>query len=204
MRRSKSELEMRDAVVAWGRDRWPEARVCHELPVGRCRADLAFVSPRHVAVVELKSERDTLRRLPDQWREFRDHVPEVWLAVDPRWDDATRNYDPRVLTRSGRVGGYYAARRDVDLHFDWTRVPRLLNLLWRDELGAIAARHFPARFRARAPRYQLVPGLARELTGTQIVAEVCRELRARRAFPAFPPSDPPLATGLSEETEDEK
>jgi hypothetical protein len=37
--------------------------------------------------------------------------------------------------------------------------------------------------------------LARALTGDEIVREVCRELRARDAFPkcdGHPPSDPPI------------
>jgi len=70
----------------------------------------------------------------------------------------------------------------------------MLRLLWADEARAIAAR-MRVSYHPRSPLYTLIPALARALTGDEIVKEVCRELRAREAFPIapdHPPSDPPI------------
>jgi hypothetical protein len=80
--RSDNELKMREAVEAWGRPRWPNARVVHELVMGRgaVRADVAFITPNHIAVVEIKSDRDDTDRLLHQAGMFRAAVPELWIA----------------------------------------------------------------------------------------------------------------------------
>jgi hypothetical protein len=80
--RSDNELKIREAVEAWGRPRWPNARVVHELVMGRgaVRADVAFITPNHIAMVEIKSDRDDTDRLLHQAGMFRAAVPELWIA----------------------------------------------------------------------------------------------------------------------------
>ena len=53
--RSKEELAIRDALERVCRLRWPEARLVHELVMGRgsVRADLAAVAPNHLAAFEI-------------------------------------------------------------------------------------------------------------------------------------------------------
>jgi hypothetical protein len=197
--RSAEELAMRDAVEAWGRARWPQARVLHELVVGNCRIDMAFITPDHIAGVEIKSSMDTLDRLPKQLREFSAHLPELWLAHADRWEAGLANATPgvtfgRLQIRDGAVGDWSS----------WYR-PRLtvtaptLALLWRNELHAVAVRHGLLSAKARTPAYSIEPLLARRLTGDQIIAEVCHELRSRdrgrfcgSADQALWKADPPI------------
>lgn len=70
---SDAERELRDAVVARLRILLPRARIVHELNIAgqsSSRIDVAAVGPDYLVGVEIKSERDTLKRLADQWDAF--------------------------------------------------------------------------------------------------------------------------------------
>lgn len=66
---SSDEREIRDAVVARLRELLPSARIIHELNVagqGSFRIDVAAVSRNTIVAVEIKSKKDTLKRLAHQ------------------------------------------------------------------------------------------------------------------------------------------
>src|SRR5438309_664980 len=65
---SAAEERIRVKAEAMLRRRFPTARIIHELVLkqGGCRIDLAAVTPDLIALVEIKSERDVLTRLPAQ------------------------------------------------------------------------------------------------------------------------------------------
>lgn len=177
--RSTEELAMRDGVAAWGRQRWPSARIVHELVVGERRIDMAFVAPTTLVGVEIKSAKDTLDRLSGQMDVFRRHIPEVWLALDPRWAaaDGTYAYNRLVVDGAGRLitdpGGHVSRDPSITAAMLW--------LLWRDELLSVAEQHrlgYPRRPNMR----HLIEACARKLTGDQITAAVCGALRNRDAF----------------------
>lgn len=195
MQRSAEEFAMREAISAWGRARWPRARVVHELVVADRRIDMAFIEPDNLVGVEIKSSRDTLDRLESQIRTFCEYLPCVVAALAPKWGthgiapccgaddsffcDATA--DPAIYG-VGRI----AVRRQVTV--------QMLRLLWAAEARAVAART-RVSFDKRLTLRDAIPMLARALTGDEIVREVCRELRARDAFPrhaGHPTSDPPI------------
>lgn len=90
--RGSTEVEIRDAAEAWGRTRWPEARVCHELVMdrGTVRLDVAFVSPDRLTVFELKSGFDTMARAIHQVALARLASHDVWLICDRRHDKDLR------------------------------------------------------------------------------------------------------------------
>ena len=186
---SIEETQMRAAVTAWGRARWPGCRVLHELVLGERRIDLVFVSDRDLAGVEIKSSVDRLTRLADQMKEFSRYLPEVWAAFAPRWIESEearqefRNVPNLICVDVSN------AERPVS---DWrpsARKPvrdelvcsRLLELLWRDEAARIAQRMgvIPGvvHTQMRAPLIKKM--LARLLTGNEIIREVCAELKAR-------------------------
>lgn len=188
VRRSAEEGQMRAALIPWGRARWPGARVMEELNIGGCRADLAFVQEAHIAVVEIKSPFDTLDRLERQIRDFTDHVPEVWVAMAPKWIGALNDYGQGAKHRLPYGIGQLSVVGDlvnetVRDHLHAARVNHLLtvpmlHLAHLVELRNIASHH-ALEFRERWPRKEMMRLLSRKLTGDQIIAGVCRELRAR-------------------------
>lgn len=174
--RSSEELVMRDYVEAWGRSRWPDARVFHELVVSDCRIDIAFIRPNDLIGVEIKSSKDVLTRLEKQARVFYNHFPEFWMAIAPKWKEAPEKpyfHNEIVVGETG-----------VTEHVIWrpTRngqcYSTMLNLLWADEARAIAGRK-GCLSNKRQPLNRLLPELALHLTGAEILEEVCRELRGR-------------------------
>lgn len=180
---SPEEWAMREAVMAWGRKRWPDVRVLHELVLGERRIDLLFVAHHDLVAVELKSSRDRLDRLDGQLREYAFYIPEVWLAVAPKWVKSRelkrgeRNVmvvDPPKITE--RRAGKKPYRDELCCS-------RLLELLWQSEALAIAQRTdiLPGPMHKHLPAAHLKKLLARLLTGNEIIREVCTELRARAA-----------------------
>lgn len=182
------------AVEAWGRARWPGARVMHEMRVGGCRLDVAFVLSHHVIGVEIKSERDTLKRLDTQIRHYGREIPELWVAVAPRWVAGLNDLPwrvGRVTVADGVVTEEIQSPHSTCRHEakpDEMLTAGMLHLLWRAEAGALAARH-DIKVPARMPLYQAIKVLARKLTGDQIVTGVCGALRSRPvSFAADPPN----------------
>ncbi|WP_353744953.1 sce7726 family protein [Methylobacterium sp.] len=181
------------AVEAWGRARWPGARVMHEMKVGSCRLDIAFVLPAHMIGVEIKSERDTLTRLAGQIRDYAREIPELWVAVAPRWLTGLNELPwrvGRVVVENGAVSETLHSERFSRTHeakADEMLTAPMLHLLWRAEAHALARAH-QIKLPARMPLHTAVKVLARQLTGDQIVAGVCGALRARpTTFAADPP-----------------
>lgn len=136
-------------------------------------------------LVEIKSRKDKLDRLKEQLRLFRpvSHGVAVCYASE-RW-----TYD-----RVSREAGGECNLWPEDKPAYWTFWPRhvppntsaMLNLLWRDELHTEAER---ARFqpKARMARSPLINLLWERLTGGEVVAAVCRQLRARQFAEADQP-----------------
>jgi hypothetical protein len=175
--RSSEELQMREHVEAWGRKRWPAARVFHELVVGECRVDIAFICPNDLIGVEIKSSKDVLTRLDKQASVFGACFPEFWMAIAPKWvghPDKPWFHNEIVVGEEGIVPDrfYHRASRN--------KAPynAMLGLLWADEARAIAARKGCLAGK-RTPLQTVMPELALRLTGAEILAEVCRELRGR-------------------------
>ncbi len=87
--RSDAEIAMRDVLELWSRERFPAARLFHELVMGRgsVRADVAAISPAHIAAFEIKGPFDTVDRLLHQIAMFRLAVPELWIVTAGRHSD---------------------------------------------------------------------------------------------------------------------
>lgn len=183
---SLEEQEIRVAVEAWGRARFGDVRIIHELALGDRRIDMVFVGLADIVGVEIKGPRDSLSdgRLGEQLREFNFYLPEVWLAVAPRWikhRDVKRRQNLLLPTETGievvkdKKDGKFRPERDEFF------CSRLIELLWVDEAARIAQRTdvIPGVTLTREPVWKVKRLLARMLSGHEIVKQVCIELRAR-------------------------
>jgi hypothetical protein len=183
---SIEEQEIRAAVETWGRARFGDVRIIHELALGDRRIDMVFVGHADIVGVEIKGPRDSLSdgRLPEQLREFNFYLPEVWLAVAPRWlkhRDVKRRQNLLLPTEEGievvkdKRDGKFRPERDEFF------CSRLIELLWVEEAARIAQRAdvIPGVTLTREPVWKVKRLLARMLSGHEIVKQVCIELRAR-------------------------
>lgn len=183
--RSSEETEMRRAVEAWGRARLPGCRVMHELAVNACRIDLAFVAECDLIGVEIKSSRDTLDRLERQMEEYNFCLPEVWLAVAPKYSWAERAgpnkfwvHNEMVVSDGAIIHDGYPYQKKHGPKRNWHALSALPMVLHVPENKRILDR-FGVEYPKHAPQRVLQPLIARHLTGDQIMREVCRELRCR-------------------------
>lgn len=188
---SEAERYLRGLAVDKLRRLMPEARIVHELNVdtGKCRVDLAAVAPDQLVFVEIKSRKDTLDRLPEQCRTFAPACHRlVVVYASEKWSVSTiysqSDYMAEVWPEDGFLKWSFGRQA-----FHPPNTSAMLNLLWRDELWAEATRagFQPHKRESRSP---LMHRLWGGLTGKEIVAAVCRQLRGRH----FPAGDPPIMT----------
>jgi hypothetical protein len=187
-RHSPEEARMRTAVAAWGQRRWPGYRCLHEVPLSEYRIDMVFVGIKDIAGVEIKSSRDRLDRLEVQVEEYRRWLPEIWVAVAPKWQhhDALQFSRRNLIVvddRRRRAAGVIEDRPGRRPYRDELVCSRLLGVLWQEEAARIAQRTgvIPGTSPTKEPRHRILPLLARLLTGNEIMREVCAELRQRPA-----------------------
>lgn len=202
---SAAEREIRDAVAAYARAGIPNARIIHELIVGECRADLAAVTPDRVTLFEIKSQKDSLDRLPRQLEHFRAAAHAVILVAHLKWFDTKpyQNGMPRLADTLNLKGAhetwcYPEPSRDVSPYglYRWSfprptliqpRARWLLNLLLKRELIEEAHRH-RVSVSSRDTCLTIIGSMNWAMTGRQIAEAACRQLRRR----SFPEADPPI------------
>lgn len=156
----------------------------HELAVNACRIDLAFVGEADLICVEIKSSRDTLDRLDRQWDEYNYCLPEVWLAVAPKYAWGKRQPGGpcivnEIVVDCGSVvsdGTPFQKKRGPARN--WHVLSAMPMVLHVAENRRILDR-YQITCPNRAPQRVMQSLIARNLTGDQIMREVCRELRRR-------------------------
>ncbi len=191
--RSPDELMIRAALEEWGRARWPDRRVLHELGMGRgsVRADVVFAGTDSFSACEIKSAYDNSDRLVNQLAVFRLSSPEVWLVSDARHgrDAELMGYLlPSIGLMEARVSGDGAAlavlREPGPFSPD---LDCMLSLLWVEELRETVTR-LGIRVPARATHTVLRRALM-EAGESTALREVCRGLLGRRTLWR---ADPPV------------
>lgn len=197
--RSKQELELRIMTETWGRAKWPEARVVHELVMGRgtVRADVIFISETHFATIEIKSEYDDTSRLLLQAGMFRLASPELWIVCPKRHArDATliRYLMPSIGLAEpdleSRMGTFSPDTRLAETQAAQQFEPHAraeLSLLWVSEL-AWEARAAGLKVKGK-PTHDKLLNLLQDFPAKERRAMTCRQLRARQAMWR---ADPPI------------
>lgn len=153
---------------------------------GFARVDLAVVNGQ-LHGYEIKSDRDSLRRLPAQVEAFSKIFDRLTLVVGERhYADATKRV-PKwwgILRVSGDATRprFNLVRRPKD---NPSRDPRaLVELLWASDALALLETRGAAHGVRGKPRHCLWERIVRELELAEIASAVRRQLKARPARPA--------------------
>jgi hypothetical protein len=218
-RRSAEEGVIREMVGERLRQRWPSARIIHELPTrySSNRIDMAAVTKDELVCVEIKSSRDVADRLEAQLEAFVPIATHMIVAVAPKWWPEPKALPPEPTKGRGVIIRYeegpvpILVRGYSSRHFEaWTccadtRAIRQVHGEWRFgrrglpwparmlDILHVAELEFIAerhRIPAMRPHLNLVEGIARRLTLNQVIEETCQALRARDAF--CEGTDPPI------------
>lgn len=187
---SEAEERIRSKCEAALRQQFPDARIIHELVVqqGSCRLDLAAVTPSRIVLVEVKSERDVLTRLPQQAKEARRVADLFRVAVAQKHLDKARE----VMGWTGiveeddfarEIGTAWATKQVLSTPVN---APARLAMLWADELRIVA------ECGSKANRTDCIFKASEYFTGSEIRRRVCAALRAR----SYPRADPPILSDL--------
>lgn len=187
---SGSEAEERIRVKAESalREVWPSARVVHELMLrqGGCRIDLAAITETRLIVVEIKSERDVLKRLKEQARQAQ-QVADGFTVVlaEKHWRKAWEENHVSILDAAKEDEiSLHLERATRTVHAAMTNAPARLNMLWASELRRVAGYD--------GPRLPCITKASDELSGAEVRRRVCAALRARK----FPRADAPILSDL--------
>lgn len=207
--RGQAELALRNSLEAFCRQRWSQARLCHEMVMGegRVRADMVAIDTAHIAAFEVKGEYDDTTRLLHQVGMYQLCVPEVWMVVPvgSHADDARvlRHLLPSLglLVGAGKSAKnhYEFDGKDFGLVVEAEPTPRpvhpdmMLRMLWRNEMAGVCSRTRCYAVTAKSTRVAMAKVLL-ELPVDQLQREVCIELRARDALWR---ADKPIASGDS-------
>ncbi|MCQ8279881.1 hypothetical protein NFI95_15660 [Acetobacteraceae bacterium KSS8] len=209
--RSSEELAMREMLVPWMRQRWPGARIIHELPLrySTNRIDLAAVTETEINAVEIKSSRDVADRLEQQIRAFAPISARVIVALAPKWNEQLppvrktlrcggTTYSPQrtpVQATIHKIGASHVETWTVAVDAssmerteggyvtnDHPWAYQMLHILHVAELWQVASRH-QVYLHGKSPTHAtIVRDCCHALTGAQVKRAVCAALRAREAF----------------------
>ena len=202
--RSAEEQAIRDEVVAQLRITFPNGRIIHELNVdgGNTRADVVCVTNDTLVLCEIKSEKDTLKRLLKQVSSFSPVAHYMAVVAHSKWitnSDHNDNDIRKVLKNSTVPYSLWEYPRQKTIPFiyrewwgfykrqrPWTA--RMLNLLWVEELRD-ACRAANIKVAKTTTSERCVKRLTETLPAPAIEKLVCRALRQRtfaEADPAIP------------------
>lgn len=165
----------------------PDTLLIHELGLAhaRNRIDVATLNGA-IHGYEIKSEQDSLDRLPRQLETYCQTLQKLTLIVAARHVDHALDMVPDWVgvwkVSAGPRGGVHfnvcqegRRNRNVDLFL-------LAHLLWRDEAQSYLAQRGAAAKELRAPRAELYRQLVEDVTEQQLVAFIKSSMMQRRAW----------------------
>ncbi|MBI1202661.1 MAG: hypothetical protein GC182_09140 [Rhodopseudomonas sp.] len=207
---AESELRLRNALEAFCRDRWGDARVVHELVMGqgKVRADVAAIAPTHMIAFEVKGQFDDTTRLLHQIGMYQLCVPEVWMVLSAKHDQDGKLLRHLIPSVGLLVGDDPKGHQD---HFPAgtlnvvaeacprSVVPEMaLEMLWRDELASACQRTCCFGVSKRSTRPKMIEAMLGALSYDEIMREVYAELRGRDAIWRADAPVPPGNTAATE------
>jgi hypothetical protein len=194
---------MRELIVPRLRASYPTARIIHELPLrySSNRIDIAAVTEAEIIGVEIKSSRDVVARLAAQLTAFKPVCAKVIAALAPKWNERLpmMSETQTILRDIGHCetwtvdAGAGTVTVTDPAYAKWQPWAfQMLDMLWREELIAVATRHRCYVAGKGVTHSKLRDACEAYMTGQEVRAAVCAALRSRSAFDKM--SDAALAT----------
>ena len=150
---------------------------------GKCRADIAVING-HFVGYEIKSNKDSLRRLERQVNSYNSVFDRASIIVGNHYVDSISDYIPEwwgiIVTKRGKRGA---------IGFDMIRKPQtnkyidpvcVAQLLWRNEVSEILSKKEMSPKSLRKPRAVLYEHLANMLTICELRKTVRDYLKKRK------------------------
>lgn len=204
--RSEAEAEIRIPAIRRLREILPGCRIIQEINAGTWgpnRIDLLAVSETQIYAAEIKSQKDTLSRLPAQIASMNRIAHRSFSVLHEKFlvplgrtgvvrpPDAARNSVCWVWPRRERPGAHVECGQVWMERDRWKKIrlmppPDALGMLWRDELYVACLEHDVKATRKHTME-QMSDALTWSLTGEQVTRLICKALRRRVCTEADPP-----------------
>ena len=212
--RSQAEEDIRSDVVKLIRERWPNARIIHEINIngqGSNRVDVMAVDVEDIAIFEIKSKKDKLDRLPSQYTGMKAITNNSYAVLHEKfgeahetnagsawWTDKDGAHWRRKLPEIEALPRYdgWLWREDGGIQFGWNTfyAPRTqttlkdgaLHTLWAAELKELCA-SLRIGVGKRPTMGECIQQLRWLATGKEITRGICAQLRARNCAEADAP-----------------
>lgn len=162
---------------------------------GRCRADIAVING-HFTGYEIKSDDDSLRRLPEQIDVYSAIFDRASVIVGEKHARTVKSLIPEwwglILATQGPRGGVaFTVERKASLNRSVDPFS-VAQLLWRDEVAEVLKSLGAEKKTLRAPRKVLYRCLASEID----ISELCRQVRlCLKARTGWRRPEPPSPSG---------
>ena len=169
----------------------PETRIVEELALGPgARADLVVLNGR-IEGYEIKSDHDSLIRLPHQVAAYESVCDRMWLVTTERFAASVLERLPPwwgVIVATRRGEEIMLMRRRAARPHRQQRVRALLELLWKDELLSVCDRHAVSHARSKSTVVALRDAIAEtRISGRRTADEVRGMLLLREGWRAVRP-----------------
>lgn len=183
------DRDVRESVWRWLEDAHqddPDTLMLDELGIlnGSTRVDIAVINGQ-IEGYELKSERDTLERLPAQRDLYNKVLDRISLVVAENHREAAEKIIPNwwgLAIASICKGGVELTRERSPEKNPELDAATLASLLWRDEALAVLERYDAARGVRSKPREAIYERLASALDLDSVRAEVRAALKSRAGW----------------------
>jgi hypothetical protein len=169
----------------------PDTLVVDELGLmhGKYRADIAVING-HLIGYEIKSDEDTLYRLPEQVKAYCDVFDRVTVVVGMKHADVVSNIVPDwwgiVVVRRGNRGGIlFESSRTGQINRD-VNLFSIAQLLWKNEVSSILAEFGVPSKTLRQRRSELYRMLVELLNPIDLRHYVRECLRSRKTWRYHP------------------
>lgn len=164
----------------------PETAVVDELCIkhGKFRVDLAVVGDR-LEGYEIKSDPDSLRRLPDQAKHFSLVFHRMTLVVGPGHLSQALPLIPKwwgIMLATQTAHGAEISQLRPALENPKPNYRWIVRLLWRKELSELLKAHGHGRGAYKLKYYAVANRMLEVFTPEAMTAMVCEKLREREAW----------------------
>lgn len=167
-----------------------DSRIIQELDIcnGEARIDIAIVNG-HIHGLEIKSEQDTLARLPHQIDVYSKVFDYLTLVVARSHIDAARKILPKtwgIMQASMRKNVQLKSIKGPELNND-TDAVAICQFLWKEELVALLEAHCLPPMPQKTTKIEFCQFLSESVEKTCLVESVRKTLKARTSWRVEPP-----------------
>lgn len=155
-----------------------KSRLIDEYEVGSRRADLVEIKKNKMICYEIKSDRDNLKRLEGQIKEYSKFFDEIIVVVGEKYKDQVLDLIPTYC-------GIYLVESDSikiirkPLPHNKVKIKNVMSLLWKDELNQIIEENgFPKKYK-RVAKTDQCKYIISEISETKLKT-TCRNILLER------------------------